>query len=146
MKKGLKVSHDIKELNEGQDVVFTLKDQYILNDFNNDLNTEVDALENPYLIQKKKNEENNKIRSKKNQETLDFNEKKGILMKYDKEEEKEFYINNKESGDNSASDELNNIKEKLSLLSEKIKKEPKLINLNVEKVILNKLRNLQVTI
>ncbi len=134
MKKGLKVSHDIKELNEGQDLILTLKDQYILNELNNDINPEIDALENPYLIEKKKNEGNTKLRIKRNQETLDFNEKKGILSKYDKEEQKEFYIDDKETEGNHSRNELNSIKEKLSLLSEKMKKEPKLINLNTEKV------------
>lgn len=134
MKKGLKVSHDIKELNEGQDLILTLKDQYILNELNNDINPEIDALENPYLIEKKKNEEKTKLRIKRNQETLDFNEKKGILSKYDKEEQKEFYIDDKETEGNHSRNELNSIKEKLSLLSEKMKKEPKLINLNTEKV------------
>ncbi len=134
MRKGLKVSHDIKELNEGQDLILTLKDQYILNELNNDINPEIDALENPYLIEKKKNEEKTKLRIKRNQETLDFNEKKGILSKYDKEEQKEFYIDDKETEGNHSRNELNSIKEKLSLLSEKMKKEPKLINLNTEKV------------
>jgi|LauGreDrversion4_2_1035121.scaffolds.fasta_scaffold773440_1 hypothetical protein len=134
MRKGLKVSHDIKELNEGQDLILTLKDQYILNELNNDINPEIDALENPYLIEKKKNEEKTKLRIKRNQETLDFNEKKGILSKYDKEEEKEFFIEDKDTEGNLSRNELNSIKEKLSLLSEKMKKEPKLINLNIEKV------------
>ena len=62
---------------------------------------------------------------------MDFNEKKGILSKYDKEDEKDFFINQEDIPKN----ELNNIKDKLSLMSEKLKIEPKLISLNFEKVI-----------
>ena len=134
MKKGVKITHDIKEITEGNDIIFTLKDQYILNDLQNDVNLETDALENAYFNEKKRSEENLKLRMKRNQESLDFNEKKGLLSKYDKEEEKEFYIESNDKEEKSSSNELNSIKEKLSMLSEKIRKEPKLINLNFEKV------------
>lgn len=139
MKKGIKVSHDIKELAEGQDVIFTLKDQNILNDQQNDVNIETDALENPYFNEKKRTEENINLRIKRNQNSLDFNEKKGVLSKYDKEEEKAFFIESKDKEERSLSSELTNIKEKLSILSEKMKKEPKLINLNFEKVLISDL-------
>ena len=117
MKKGVKITHDIKEITEGKDIIFTLKDQYILNDLQNDVNLETDALENAYFNEKKRSEENLKLRMKRNQESLDFNEKKGLLSKYDKEEEKEFYIESNDKEEKSSSNELNSIKEKLSMLS-----------------------------
>ena len=50
MNKKIKVAHDLKDFDEGEEVILTLKDQYLIK--GDDLNEEMEELENTQLREK----------------------------------------------------------------------------------------------
>uniref|UniRef100_A0A7S3PNI2 SART-1 protein n=1 Tax=Aplanochytrium stocchinoi TaxID=215587 RepID=A0A7S3PNI2_9STRA len=95
---GIRISHHLKDLKPGEEVIMTLKDTSVLDEANNDLTGKVDELENVYIAEgeraKKRAKLQEKIqRSKKSyagiEEEYDEDGKrmeKGILDKYDLED------------------------------------------------------------
>ena len=53
----MKVRHDYSDLQEGEDIVMTLKDQFLVTEDYKE-NEDDDILENVHMLEKKKNEHN----------------------------------------------------------------------------------------
>ena len=127
-KNKYKVAHDINEINEGVDIVFTIKDKGILE---GDENDGMDILENVNLKQNKFYKKN--VQKKMNLSGTENSfgyEKKDMLDKYDIEHDEMFYIgnnnqanedydmneDNQAENDINAESEINNIKARLTKL------------------------------
>eukprot|EP01102_Stenamoeba_stenopodia_P019392 TRINITY_DN7308_c0_g1_i1.p1 TRINITY_DN7308_c0_g1~~TRINITY_DN7308_c0_g1_i1.p1 ORF type:complete len:811 (+),score=331.14 TRINITY_DN7308_c0_g1_i1:204-2636(+) len=122
---GLTVAHSLKEIDEGEPIILTLKDARIVE--GDDLNDEGDELENIGLMEKEKTDKNNELRKKK--KVYDVyaeaasGEKSNILSQYDDEKPKQKFVIGAENKTQSAESALERIRKKLASKKEPIKQE-----------------------
>ena len=82
---GMKVTHDLKEIEAGDNVILTLKDQAILDE--NYEENEEDALENVHLTEQQRLAEIKRLKQKKTKyDVYDMDKKQDILPQYDEDD------------------------------------------------------------